>query len=138
MQDMLYSFLRNKTIKISIIIKQFTINSDFAHTMIMEGYKHIFWQSLIQPDFVSNIIVEILKNIIAISTLRCCRHTEEKFRPEVFKNLLICISTCVVRFINNYIIKCIWRKGMQIFLLIEGLHSGKKIICICIFSIACI
>ncbi len=127
-QDIFNTLFTRQTHKIGIIIQKLAIYNNFTYAVIMKRHQHIFSQGLIQTDFVSNIMVKGFKNIAVIRTLRRCCHAQQKLWLKIAQHLLIALGSCMMRFVDNNIIKRIRRKGMQVFILHQCLYSSKNVV----------
>ena len=72
---MFYTFFTSQESKITFIVQHVAIDGNLADAVVVKRNEHIFFQGVVQADFISNIMMEQSINIEIIGPFRRCRHT---------------------------------------------------------------
>ena len=95
---------------------------------ILEGAQELPLDGLGQADLSSTSSAEIIQNTPTIHALRCCRQTQQDFRPEVVQELLVSRRSGVVEFVHHNVVIVICRQTVTKSLGVKGLHRNKQVI----------
>ena len=103
----------------------------------MERGEHLQLESGVQSDFVRDVVVEQLKDVLAVSALGRSRHPQKELRLKVVEDFREALGAGTMYFVDQDVVEGGGVQAVEYVLLRESLHRGENIALVGLTLVAC-
>ena len=89
----------------------------------MEGCQHVILEGILQGNLKGNNVVEQGEDVIAIGSVRRCRHTQIERRIKVLHDPLIAARSRTMGLVHHNVIEC---RGVKLFQVANDCRTHSK------------
>ena len=107
---MVNAFFRRQAREQCEIVRLFFVDFEIRDSEIVKRNEHIVFESVLKCNAIGDYVIEQRIHVVTIGSRRSRCHSENKFRLEIVKYLLVTISSCSMGFIDDDVVKIIGRE----------------------------
>ncbi len=128
--DVLHPFLVYEQIELGLFLNRHPIHRDVVDAEIMKRAQHVLFHRSVQPNFVPDVVVEVLVDVVAVRALRRGRHPQQEARGEVVQNPPVRGAASAVGLIDDDVVEMVGAEGLELLALRNGLNGRKDKRCV--------